>query len=88
MKMGAGAPILDRHQARQNIDFFNSIRTKPPFAAAPYHRSLSPSHAYFNLMVFSLAHASVDVVCPEKTMKNIEYDQSLICFYYSSLRFK
>ena len=25
MKMGAGAPILDRHQARQNIDFFNSI---------------------------------------------------------------
>ena len=28
MKMGADAPILDRHQARQNIDFFNTIRTK------------------------------------------------------------
>gem|GEM_PF-5605807 len=31
MKMGAGAPILDRHQVRQNIDFFNTIRTKLPF---------------------------------------------------------
>ena len=25
MTMAAGAPILDRHQARQNIDFFNTI---------------------------------------------------------------
>lgn len=32
MKMGAGAPILDRHQARQYIDFFNTIRTKGAFS--------------------------------------------------------
>lgn len=31
MKMGAGAPILDRQQDRQNIDFFNTIRAKLPF---------------------------------------------------------
>ena len=34
MKMGADAPILDRHQARQNIDYFNTIRENRTYAAA------------------------------------------------------
>lgn len=30
MKMGASKPILGNRQTIQNIDFFNSIRTKLP----------------------------------------------------------
>ena len=50
MKMGADAPILDRHQARQNIDFFNTIRTKLPFVKANTNTSyLSSADFAFDL---------------------------------------
>lgn len=49
MKMGAGAPILDRHQARQNIDFFNTIRTLLPFGAyQPMSALLSTAFILFD----------------------------------------
>jgi hypothetical protein len=34
MKMGASKPILGDRQTIQNIDFFNSIRTEPPFGGS------------------------------------------------------